>query len=171
MVVGDVRFRGMQAFDLPEVVAVAAAAGWDRLTADRLRGWLGWRARPNIGLVAECRDPGEWEHRVLGFALYSVARGRTLLRRVAVHPAARRGAVGLRLVTDVLVRAGDRHHTARLAARVAEGDLPGQLFARACGLVATRLDAAAGVVHFTHALRRPGCLPARSAGPAGRTSA
>mgnify|MGYP000653310689 CR=1 FL=1 len=93
--------RAMISLDLPEVAAIDRSAR-DPLPLRRLREWLHFAPpRPRIGLVAECRDPGPLEYAPVGFALYTVRRGRLTLDRLAVRPDCRRQGVGRRLVADV----------------------------------------------------------------------
>lgn len=165
MLVGNIKFRWMQGFDVPDVLAVAAEANFEvPLTEARVRRFLRWDDVPRIGLVAECRDRRHpWEHQILGFALYTVRPGKTVLHRLAVRPDARRGAVGLRLLSDLMVRVQYRHYTDRLVAWVPETALPAQLFARACGLRATALrpgtGGAAGHIRFEGLTDRPATAP------------
>ena len=130
--------RAMISLDLPEVAAIDRSAR-DPLPLRRLREWLHFAPpRPRIGLVAECRDPGPLEYAPVGFALYTVRRGRLTLDRLAVRPDCRRQGVGRRLVADVQRRTLT-HCVPRVVCTVPETDLSALCFLRACGVTPARL--------------------------------
>jgi GNAT superfamily N-acetyltransferase len=91
-----------------------------------------------VALVAECREDGPHEYAPVGFAHYTVFRGRIVLSRLAVAPDVRGRGVGRQLLAEVQRRTAT-HFVSRVTTIVPESDLSALQFARACGAKAVGL--------------------------------
>ena len=86
-----------------------------------------------VGMVAE---HGE---KVVGFFVYALYRDRFALLNFAVHPYYRRLGVGRQMIAKLVGKlSGDRRN--RIVANIHESNLPMQLFLRANGFKAERVD-------------------------------
>ena len=126
-----VHIRWMVRRDMPEVLAIEHASfahPWGE--AEMLRVL---RQRDCIGMVAL---HGE---RIVGFYIYELKPGHLRLLHFAVHPDFRRAGVGRQMVERLRARLSS-HRRRLLALTVRESNLPGQLFWRSMGFVATAVE-------------------------------
>lgn len=126
-----VHIRWMIQRDMPEILAIENASfahPWCEEEFLRVR-----RQRNCIGMVAE---HGE---RIVGFMVYELRKGRIELLRLATHRDFRHHGVGRQMI-DKLVGKLDGQHWHRIGIFVRESNLAAQLFLRACGLRAARVD-------------------------------
>lgn len=142
--------------DLPDVLAIESESfrpSWDEAEFRRLL-----RARDAIGLVAT-----DARNTPVGFVLYRLHRDHIRVVRLAVHPAFRRIGIGTIMVdrmADKLTQQGRDH----VRIDVPESDLDAQLFLRACGFWAVRVERCAALAWpdglqdsyvFTYRVGRP----------------
>jgi ribosomal-protein-alanine N-acetyltransferase len=123
--------------DVPAVLAVSDASftgGWAE--EDFLRALA---RRDTIMYVAERGD------RIVGYCVYRLHPHCIELVNLAVHPAHRRGRVGMDVVAK-LARKLVEHRRSALVASVPEANTAALLFFRACDMTAVRFDRAAGAV-------------------------
>lgn len=142
--------------DLQDVLAIEAASfrpSWDEAEFRRLL-----RARNMMGLVAT-----DARNTPIGFVLYQLRQYQIRIVRLAVHPAYRRIGIG----TDMVERLKDKLTNQRrdhMRVDVPESDLGAQLFLRACGFRAVRVERCAALADpnelqdayvFTYRIGRP----------------
>lgn len=122
--------RWLTGRDMPEVLRVEALSFDQSWTEEDFLRCL--RQRNCIGMVAE--DAG----RVVGFMVYELHRWHLAVLNFAVHPARRRTGVGRVLVAKLVAKLAS-HRRERITLVVRDGNLPAQLFFRACGFRAARV--------------------------------
>lgn len=93
------------------------------------------RLRDHIGMVIEVGES------VVGFMIYQLCKTRLHVVNFAVHPAWRRRSLGEQMAKR-LVGKLQHHRRTRVALDIRETNLVGQLFFRACGFKATRVERA-----------------------------
>jgi GNAT superfamily N-acetyltransferase len=131
--------RVMIAPDVPDIRSIDECSSPAALPETKLRRYLKFgNNAARVGIVAECRDPGLWEYAPVGFALYTVKRGRMVLDRLAVHPHQRRKGVGRQLLADVQRRTLT-HCVPKVVCTVPESEFHALVFARACGVPPVRI--------------------------------
>lgn len=127
----DIRADWMMKGDLPQVLAIERECfpfPWDEhdfLDALRERHTYGWVARNEFG-------------RVIGYMIYSTSRTRFQLLSIAVDRICQRRRVGTQLLSQVKRRLSDIRPKVR--AIVLDSNLSAQLFLRASGFKAVRVD-------------------------------
>lgn len=135
--------RWMIRRDLREVLEIDGAGfSTSPLGEEALLGLL--RQRDVIGMVTE--EVPAWDGEgptpdgpVLGFMVYRLEKSRLVLLRLAVHPAYRRQGVGRAMLAKLAGKLSS-HRRTRIALDVAEGNLAAQLWLKACGFTAVRVD-------------------------------
>lgn len=144
--------------DLPALAEIEESSFADHWSADDFRAWL--TGKDNIGLVLE-HGPA-----VVGYVLYQLKPRRLVLIRLAVHPDWRRHGAG-RILANILRRKLQSHARRKVVADVCEYNTPGQLFLRACGFRAVRVDRCDGRSSYRMVLcAEPPVVKMGEAGPA-----
>ncbi len=126
-----IHVRWMIRRDMAEVLAIESASfdsPWDE---EDFKKCL--RERNCIGMVAE---KGE---QVVGYMLYELHKRRLDILNFAVAPYWRRRAIGTQMV-DKLISKMSSHRRTVISVPVADSNLPAQLFFRASGFRAVRVE-------------------------------
>ncbi len=123
--------RWMIRRDMPEVLATERASFEYSWTEDDFLRCL--RQRNCVGMVAEHDD------RALGFMIYELHKNWLHILNFAVQPTARRTGVGGQMVA-LLVHKMHTHRRGAVTVDVRDGNLPAQLFFRACGFRAATVE-------------------------------
>jgi [ribosomal protein S18]-alanine N-acetyltransferase len=126
----SVVIRWMVRRELFDVLAIEAAGFAFPLTEEAMLSLL--RQRNCIGMVAEHNE------KVIGFMIYELHKAKLHVLNFAVHPDYRRQGVG-RQVVAMLARKLSSHRRTRLTAVLADHNLAGHLFFRACGFRSVRV--------------------------------
>lgn len=124
-----VHVRWMNRTDMPEVLWVEGQSFPTPWTEEDFLKVL--RHQNVVGMVAE-RD-----ERVVGYMIYELHKRSIGLVNLAVHPDWRRRGVGRQLLAKLAEKGGVRRPG--LVAATRDGNLPAQLFFRACGWTARRV--------------------------------
>jgi [ribosomal protein S18]-alanine N-acetyltransferase len=125
-----VHIRWMIRRDMPEVLQTEQESFEYAWTEEDFLKCL--RQRNCIGMVAEHNE------KVIGFMIYELHKAKLHVLNFAVHPDYRRQGVG-RQVVAMLARKLSSHRRTRLTAVLADHNLAGHLFFRACGFRSVRV--------------------------------
>jgi GNAT superfamily N-acetyltransferase len=83
--------------NLPEVKTIEDKSFSQAWTEDVFCEWL--NRETSIGMIAE------WRNKIVGFALYELRKGETILWKLAVHPKFRRRGIGRALLRHIAAKA------------------------------------------------------------------
>jgi len=126
----DVHVRWLIRQDFPEVLAIEEASFPDPWTEGNFLEAL--RQRMVIAMVAEEGAT------VVGYILYELRRRSIKLLNMAVHPRYRRRQVGKQILDRIKLKLTAKRRAIRFEIR--ETNLPGLLFFKSCGFMATGLN-------------------------------
>ena len=117
--------------DMPEILAIENQSFDDPWTEDQ---WLACiRERNHIGMVAERNGV------IVGYMAYALESRKLVLLNLAVRTEFRRSGVGMSMIQKLRSKLHPQRRR-MLVANVAETNLQAQLFMRACGLTAVRIE-------------------------------
>lgn len=117
--------------DMPAVLTIDAAGYRTPWTEEEFLALL--RRRNTIGMVAEIGDV------IIGFMVYELKKSEILVSRFAVHPDFRRCLVGTAMSRKLADKLNPQRRN-RVVTAVSEVDISSQLFLRAAGWRACRVE-------------------------------
>jgi ribosomal-protein-alanine N-acetyltransferase len=126
-----VHIRWMIRRDMPEVIQTEQESFEFAWTEEDFLRCL--RQRNCIGMVAE---QGE---RVVGFMIYELHKSKLHILNFAVNPVGRRNGVGQQMVSKLVSKLSS-HRRTRITLEVRETNLPAQLFFKAQGFKAVKVQ-------------------------------
>lgn len=127
----EYHIRWMIRRDVPEVLEIEAASfpsAWDEAEFIRCL-----RQRNCIRMVVE------WGDRIVGYMICELHKNKLNLLNFAVHPGCRRRGVG-RAMIEKLVGKLSMQRRVTITLEIVEDNLDGQLFFKAMGFVANRIN-------------------------------